>query len=287
MTRIAVVSDTHLAARATGFNANWQRARDWIAATAPDRVIHLGDVSAAGDERIDDLHFAAQALTGLGRPLHLLPGNHDLGDNPVSTGQTTPLTVTAERLARYRAVFGADYWTLDIDGWQLIGLNAQLLGTGGDEEADQLRWLAANLSKHRQLPIGLLLHKPLFRDGPADDEPGERYVPTPVRKRLLDLLADHDLRFVISGHTHQARQFRADGIDHVWVPSTSFCIPDAVQEPIGRKCVGCLMLTLDGDSPRFETVTPPGMQRHNLLDQAEVYPQVIGPRTRLGPAAAL
>jgi hypothetical protein len=126
-----------------------------------------------------------------------------------------------------------------------------------------------------------MLHKPLFRDGPADTEAHIRYVPAAPRARLLALLASRDLRFVLSGHAHQSRRLTVDGVEHVWAPSTAFCIPDAVQEPIGVKRVGLLELELTAAGHRFTELAPPGLVAHDLIDHAEVYPQVTALRAKL------
>jgi hypothetical protein len=126
-------------------------------------------------------------------------------------------------------------------------------------------------------PIGVFLHKPLFRHDPADPDRHHRYVPVAPRTRLLTRLKPLDVRFVVAGHTHQTRKFHNDGIEHVWAPSTAFILPDAMQEIIGEKKVGMMILTLtDAPEPvhRFDFVFPPGMIDHNLVDQADAYPEL-------------
>ncbi|WP_233559808.1 metallophosphoesterase family protein [Oleomonas cavernae] len=121
-------------------------------------------------------------------------------------------------------VFGPDRWSFRAGAWQILGLNAQLFGTGLDEEEAQFAWIEAALGTSAG-PLGVMLHKPLFRNGPADDEIHGRYVPAAPRRRLLELLARRDLRFVVAGHTHQTRQIEVDGVEHVWAPSCAFIIP--------------------------------------------------------------
>src|SRR5262249_57641329 len=99
--------------------------------------------------------------------------------------------------------------------------------------------------------VGVRLHKPLFRDGSDDTEVHVRYVPTQPRLRLLALLGARDLRFVVSGHVHQARRLRLGSTEHIWAPSTAYCIPDTLQERIGNKIVGFLALTLRDTDYRF------------------------------------
>ena len=115
-----------------------------------------------------------------------------------------------------------------------MGLDAQLFGTGTAEEDEQFTWLEEAL-RDRRRPLGVMLHKPLFRNRPDDTEIHVRYVPAVPRRRLLDCLATCDLRFVVSGHVHQTRRFRVGGVEHVWAPSTAYCIPDARQERMARR----------------------------------------------------
>ena len=282
--RIGIVADTHLADRATAFRDNWEAARACFAARAVDLIVHLGDISADGATAASDLAEAAACFEGLSR-VRFLPGNHDIGDNPVAPGAApSDHPLDPARLADYRRLFGADRWTMRPPGWQVIGLNAQLFGTGTQEEEEQFAWLAAELAAEPAAALGLMLHKPLFRDGPADTEAHVRYVPAAPRARLLALLARRDLRFVLSGHAHQSRRISVDGVEHVWAPSAAFRIPDAMQEAIGVKRVGVLLLDLAEKAHSFEDITPPQMLQHDLLDHAEVYPAVAAIRSRLQAA---
>jgi 3',5'-cyclic AMP phosphodiesterase CpdA len=284
--KIVLVSDTHLAERGQAYADNWAAVRSWIAGTVPDLVVHLGDITADGISDARQLEAAFPAFEALGSPTRFLPGNHDIGDNPIEPDATTEHPVDLLRLAEYRRIYGPDHWSFRAGPWQIIGLNAQIFGTGGAAEEAQFDWLEAAL-RHVDGPLGVMLHKPLFRTGPSDTEAHVRYVPRLPRQRLLSLLGTRDLRFVVSGHTHQARSFEVDGVEHVWAPSTAFCIPDAMQEAIGEKRVGVLTLELTDREHRFHFVTPDGVARHNLLDHPEVYPVVAALKAKLGAQAAL
>jgi 3',5'-cyclic AMP phosphodiesterase CpdA len=275
--QIALISDTHLAPGATAFRANCDAARAWITALAPDLTVHLGDITA--DAAKDPGHYAeaAEAFENWPTPLRFLPGNHDVGDNPTTTPHGDDPLIDAGRLARYQAVFGPDRWTLRAEAWTLVGLNAQVFGWEGVEQDDQFDWLEDVLTRVDG-PLGLMLHKPLFRDGAGDTEHHHRYVLQPARARLLDRLRGHDLRFVVSGHTHQTRRCHVDGVEHVWAPSTAFLIPDGLQERIGDKIQGAMLLTLSATGHRFTLAGPPGLTQHDLLDHAAVYPQLAGLR---------
>lgn len=277
--KIILVADTHLAPQAHQFRENWEAIRRWIDTIRPDLLVHLGDITAHGVDDATQIAAVGAFFDGLPSKIMFLPGNHDIGDNPKAPGVPGEHPLEPTSLREYRHVFGPDRWSLDLDGWQVIGLNAQPLGTETSEEDKQFSWLSAELSRHHG-PLGLLSHKPLFRSGPGDDEVHVRYVPAIPRRRLIAALEARDLRFVASGHAHQARQILVNGVEHVWVPSASFFIPDEVQERIGEKKVGVVILDLASNQHRFGAHYPPGVQQNNLLDYPDVYPEVAQWRAR-------
>lgn len=140
-------------------------------------------------------------------------------------------------------------------------------------EDDQFAWLASTLASSSGR-IGLFGHKPLFRTGPADGHITLRYAPRAACRRLLDLLAPRDWRFVASGHVHQWRRASISGVDHVWAPSTGFVVPDLMQETVGEKIVGVLLLELGPESHSVSLHRPPGVKKLDLADHADVYPQL-------------
>lgn len=282
--KIILLSDTHVAPRAPAFNANVSAILEWLRTSPADLVVHLGDITADGVIHGDELEFAARLFEPVAPPLYFLPGNHDIGDNPAGPQRPADPPLDPARLSEYRNVLGSDWWSIQRGGWQIIGLNALLFGTGDVEEQRQFQWLQAQLAQSHA-PLGVLLHKPLFRNGPEDREIHDRYVPWAARERLLHSLRTRDLRFVISGHAHQARRARIGEVEHIWLPSTAFCIPDVLQEPIGEKMVGVGVLDLDSATTyRFGFFVPPGVLNHNLLDHPEVYPIVTQLRTRSSDA---
>jgi Calcineurin-like phosphoesterase len=195
--RIALVSDSHLTPRTSAFSENWATVATWIDKTAPDLVVHLGDITMDGVSDPGELDTAFPAFASVGRPMWFLPGNHDIGDNPLETGPSSDHPFDRERLTHYRRVFGSDWWALEADAWQIVGLNAQLFSTGTEEEEAQFAWLDDQL-RDAGRPVGVVLHKPLFRNRPEDTEAHIRYVPARARRRLLACLATCDLRFVIA-----------------------------------------------------------------------------------------
>jgi 3',5'-cyclic AMP phosphodiesterase CpdA len=271
--KIALIADSHLAPHAPAFNANTEAALAWIDQAGADLAVHLGDITADGIGEASQLDFAAQVLRGLKTPIRCIAGNHDIGDNPAGGVAEAHDPLDPSRLAHFETLFDEERWSLEVDGWTLIGLNAQRFGFGEAGEAAQFAWLGRALGAARG-PCGLFLHKPLFRTDWNDDLHHPRYAPLPSRRRLQALLTGVDLRFVVSGHTHQWRRGLVDGVEHVWAPSCAFTIPDLMQEPIGEKRVGALILTLKDGGHSIELHRPEGLLDQDLADHPEVYPEL-------------
>jgi len=265
---VILVSDTHLSPAAPEAAANWDAALRYVAAAAPDLVIHLGDLTLDGARQPGDLPYGRQQLDRLPVAWHAVPGNHDVGDNPrpdVPAGAT----VDADRQQRWLDNVGADHWTLTIAGWTLLAINAQLFGSGLEAEASQWSWLEAQLAEHREDPLlALLTHKPVTA---ADTElaaaPRYRFWPPPARERLSGLLKGKPLALVLSGHVHQYRQLRIDGTEHVWAPTTWAVLPDDAQPVLGAKRCGIVSLDFAGGTPpRPEFVAPDGIRQLTLIE---------------------
>lgn len=268
-----MVADTHLHPRDTALAGNWESIVRWAGAVGTDLLVHLGDISASGVEEPAQLAHARRLFTVPGLPVRFVPGNHDIGEAPPGPGVPVHDPLDRARLADYRQWFGSDYWAHPVDRWLLIGLNALLLASGTEEEAQQHAWLEETLRGARG-PVGVFLHKPLFRDNADETIVHGRYVPAAARRPLLALLRQYDLRFIASGHTHQARRHMADGVEHVWVPSAAFILPDSRQERIGEKVVGIMLLEIEADLYRFTHVIPSGLCPFELDQLAHIYPEL-------------
>src|ERR1700733_3000882 len=132
-----------------------------------------------------------------------LPGNHDVGDEP--PGHDPEQIIDADRLARWDSSFAVDRWALDARGWRLLGVNAQLFGSGlAPREREQDNWLDEQSSAAGR-PTALFLHKPLFLEHPAEDVASPACMTPSVRTQLLGKLNRSDVRLIVSGHLHQHR----------------------------------------------------------------------------------
>lgn len=271
--KIVLVSDTHLSPHEDSLTQNWRVVKRWLCSTMPDIVLHLGDITANGVHDASELSFARAEFRDLPVEIRFIPGNHDIGDHPPEPGKVPHDPLDLNRLREYRDSFGWDWWMLERGSWLFVGLNALLMGTGTLLETAQFSWLAEIVASHAG-PLGIFLHKPLFQHDPDENIVHERYVPRAARLALLDILRFADLRFVAAGHTHQSRQVQCGAVEHVWVPSCAFMIPDILQERIGEKLVGVVLLEIDSAGHRFTPIVPAGLKANDLLDYRQLYPGI-------------
>jgi 3',5'-cyclic AMP phosphodiesterase CpdA len=274
--RIALLSDTHVSARAPECVANWYAARRAVERLRPDLTVHLGDITLDGQSQPDEIPFAAALATGWPTHLRFVPGNHDVG---AGCGEAP---VDESLYERYQHFFGSDRWIVGAGDWQLVGINAQLLGSDSPREDEQWRWLEGAAIASSARSTVLFLHRPLLRTVASDPKIVGRYVPVAAARRLLEGPLRRTLRLVVSGHTHQYLDADAAGVRHLWMPSSAFILPDRLQSRVGEKVVGIGVLGLVAGDVRFELFCPDGMQQHDV-SRMKAYESLAGeaPRERI------
>ncbi|MCA3563622.1 MAG: metallophosphoesterase [Methylocystis sp.] len=270
--RIAQISDTHLSPTKPFFRANFDLVAENLRDRRPDIIINTGDLALDGADEEADLVLARELHDGIGLDCHLLPGNHDVGDH-LDVARRQP--VSAERLARYRRIIGPDFWTIDIPGWRLLGLNALTLGSDEAGDADQqetIRSVAASLNGRN---LAIFLHKPLADESYGERLTSNRFMTKSPRDTLLACLGMAQPSIVMSGHVHQYRDTPIGGARHIWAPATSFMISDPWQPGFGTKAVGYLMHEFNADgSHRHRLMTVRGMVHHDLAEFPDAYGDV-------------
>ena len=267
-TRVLVVSDSHLSVRAPEANANWSAVV--AAADGFEFVIHVGDLTLDGAEEPADLVHARQLLDCLPIPWVAVPGNHDIGDNP---GYSDGAVIDDTRHRRWVDRIGPDSWIVESGSWRVIGVDAQLFGSGLDAEAEQWAWLEDSLvTKEDHRPLLLVIHKPVVASpNELATAPPYRFVPEPARSRLTALLGAGQCAAVLSGHVHQYREIVQAGRLHVWAPTTWAVLPEAMQGTIGLKRCGVVSLELASDATvSTELVEPPGLAQFTLGQEIQM-----------------
>jgi predicted phosphodiesterase len=225
----AVVADTHVNPEDGCTSSPWRtnrlanaRARTVVAqinAFHPEFVIHLGDlvhpVPSHPGYAAAALRFRA-LFAELRAPLHLVAGNHDMGDKP--TPWMPAASVNARFLELYRAHFGKDFYAFDHGGCRFVVLNSQILNSGFADERAQWAWLEEQLATHER--VFLFKHYPPFV---CDEDEDEHYdnVAEPARSRLLALIRRHPVEALFCGHVHNFFYNRIGAVDCYVLPATS------------------------------------------------------------------
>src|SRR5712671_2754169 len=104
--RLTQISDTHLARRLPSLTQNFHRLSEYIDTTRPDLVINSGDLAFDGPTNHDDLEFAKTLHDALPVDYRIIPGNHDIGDNPTNVGPPPSQLVTDASQQTFLSIFG-------------------------------------------------------------------------------------------------------------------------------------------------------------------------------------
>src|SRR5712672_4753690 len=138
---IAQISDTHLGeAHSPHAFDNLRRAVDMVNARHPDAVIVSGDVGENSGEWLR----ARGILKWLHAPVYYAPGNHDVHSTDV---------------AKYREVFGPDYYRFQVKGVTFLVIDSQLLGNFDNFEAQSPEPLPPQTEAESQKMLSWLSHQ--------------------------------------------------------------------------------------------------------------------------------
>lgn len=235
----AVVTDTHVNFGETECNSEFeinQRANGRLRHVVRDLnrrdvdfVIHLGDIVHPVPAIPDLYEMAAncfhQQVAELRHPLHLVPGNHDIGDKPIVW---SPGAVACdEYIALWKETFGPNYQAFDHRGGRFFMIDSQIINTGLTAEAEQKAWLEAEMADaaERGLRIFIHTHYPIYLTAPGEDEHFDNLA-EPGRSWLLGLMERHGAEAQFSGHVHNF-WFNRFGVTNCYaLPSTAFVRQD-------------------------------------------------------------
>ena len=141
--------------------------------TRPSFMIHLGDLvhGHPRDGRWPTLVRRNKTLLSqLKVPAHLVPGNHDVGNKlsvPFGGRKRTGskvhprgiFYVSPENIEAFEDAFGPTYFHFESSGNLFLGINASVLASGLEAEAEQWRWLENQLAASRKFTnVFLAMH---------------------------------------------------------------------------------------------------------------------------------
>jgi len=218
--RIVQISDTHLSHLGGVTNDNFEQLVTFVNdVLEPDLIVNTGDAAILSPDSGEDREAAHRLHGGFRAPVRVVPGNHDVGEP--GPAPWAGISVTSERVARFRETFGSDHWVEVYPEWAVIGINSELMSSGLPEEAEQWEWLSTLPGVVQDRPALIFMHKPVW--SPVDHETEHAIsLPAAERDRLLDVLAPVTLRAVCSGHLHRYDARPHGEVMTVSAPSTAF-----------------------------------------------------------------
>ena len=231
-----VISDTHVRAPqgdlSSPFPVN-EKANDraryacsLLAAQQPAFVVHLGDMVhplPAMDSYDAACGEAIKLFEPLTPKLHYVSGNHDVGDKPMPGSPAA--IVNDHAMAKYSQWFGEHWYSFDQQKIRIVVINSSLINSDSDAEHKQNAWLAELLARSKDYRIVLFSHYPVFLH---DINEAEHYdnIAQPGRSTLLNLISQHSVELVLSGHVHHFFYNRSNNTAFFALPSTCFTRQD-------------------------------------------------------------
>ncbi|KAA3506518.1 metallophosphoesterase [Agrobacterium vitis] len=264
--KIAILADPHIGSQNDIFVENWKAAVKTV--NGCDDVglaIVLGDLTLDGANLEADLAFGAAELKEITAPVLVLPGNHDVGD--IASDSVQP--ANEARLAAWEKHFGAWAWHSDAaEGWRLIGLNSQIIGSGLLAEEQQWAALERMLTERGNRKPVLFLHMPLFLEDWNEADRPAWALKTQDRLRLQRLIAEHGVFAVISGHMHRTLHLRQkDEPVLIWTPASSFLARDeSMPSQPGKELLGVTLLDFGKDDISVEFMAIDGLMKSYIED---------------------
>ncbi|GAP33656.1 metallophosphoesterase [Piscinibacter sakaiensis] len=189
-------------------------------------VLHLGDIVHPVPGKPSYAEAARLFRTicrDVDKPIHLVPGNHDIGDKP---GPCAPVpTISSAFVETYRKTFGADFFSFDEGDCHFVIVNAPLMNSGLPEEEAQKAWLESDLASNASRRIFLAIHYPPYVW--QADEPGSYdNIDEPARSWLLSLTARYGVEAMFCGHVHNFWYDQHGPTEIYLAPSTAFVRQD-------------------------------------------------------------
>ena len=161
--------------------------------------------------------------SALSAPLHLVPGNHDVGDKPFAWGPSG--IVRDSFLDKWREHFGDHYYSFDFGGCHFVVINAQIINSGLGAEEEQRAWLEGDLAANADKRTFVSIHYPPYLTS-ADERESYDNLAEPGRSWLLGVIERFKPEAMFAGHVHNYWYNRHGATDCYVLPSTAFVRQD-------------------------------------------------------------
>ena len=177
---------------------------NYVNSTKPAFVVITGDlVNKRTDTNQINAFKKIISLIDKNIPVYLIPGNHDIGQNP-----------TAEEIDFYFKYNNYDRFSFNHEGVCFIGLNSCYIKGGVIQEQEQLEWLKNVFSNNKNSRKIIFTHHPFFIND-IDEEEAYFNIPVEKRKVYFDLFKENNTRVVFAGHHHNNGSANYKGIDMI------------------------------------------------------------------------
>jgi len=191
-------------------------------AEQPEFVIHLGDIvhPVPGLPTFDDaVGLFKDIAAPLSAPLHVIPGNHDIGDKRVNWMPADQ--ICDDYIRKYREAFGKDYYAFDQGPARFVMMNSLLLNSGLPDESAQQTWLENEIDQHPNQRLFVFMHYPPYIYSP-DERGNYDNVDMPARAWLVEQLSKPNVEAVFAGHVHNYWYDTIGSAEFYMLPSTAF-----------------------------------------------------------------
>jgi 3',5'-cyclic AMP phosphodiesterase CpdA len=194
----------------------------------PAFIVHLGDI--VHPLPVEDAHEAAVRLAAgvyarLEAPIRFVAGNHDIGDKPNAYVAVPP--VAEENYGVFERFWGEPYQSFNLGDFHFTLIDTPVLNSGFQRELEQRAWLESDLAEASAAGrrTFLFTHYPPFIREPNENVHYDNLA-EPARSWLLDLIEQHQVEAVFSGHVHNFLYNHLGGTEFYVLPSTGFTRPD-------------------------------------------------------------
>lgn len=262
--RIALVSNLHLSEQSPEYVAHWHAARRAVQRIGVDLTLHLSEVTTGGPFCSDELRVAAQLVAQWPTDMRCLIGNRHGGEGVYKAG--SPDYWLRAWLRACQPSLDTDHWVLKADGWRLLGVDAQILGTGSAQEHSLWRLLDEETgASDAPANTALFLHWPNVRGLVTHSGANPCEAAGRACARLLSGPLKASLKVVVAGHMPSFIDVAATGVKNLLLPSSLGTLLDHEQGRIGEKLVGVGLLDLGQHEMGFELWCPDGITRHHAI----------------------
>jgi 3',5'-cyclic AMP phosphodiesterase CpdA len=218
----AVISDPHVAVNKPEHNGRFAKALERAGTFDPAFIVITGDLLENWSE--DSASLYSEMTENYPVPIHLVPGNHDVGQKRTPDGKGG---ITSDAVKRWKKVFDTDRFAFEYEGCLFIGINNVLLASGLPEEARQEEWFHEKIRETGDRRVFVICHYPFFLRHSGETEGGYWTVESPARDRWLHLFVESGVSAVWNGHLHRFNEAVWKGVSFIATPGTSFsCAAD-------------------------------------------------------------